>query len=168
MLIAAVLIGCQSTNAQPELTINTFCVPLSSVAGYADFGVSKDLAQKLHSLKDEKQVEAALIEQGFNCDSKAEKKEYDDQMGEYVTFTVAKYSKTSPEGATTITKEGNEYTIAFPDSAVAKSFIDGLKASGYEYDESWGYIVPDNMEAHWVGISVYVDGKDVTIRSHGG
>lgn len=154
-------------NVWEKINIDIFCMPLINQPGYENYSVSKELASKLQTMKNEETIKKELTKLKFNTINWTEKQEFDDQTEEYYTITTCTYMYNSPTGRLIIEKEGETYLLKFPDEKTKNDFMKSVKAKGYkvidDYKGTKRYQIPENREAHWMGVTVEEEGNNITI-----
>lgn len=156
-----------NVNVLEKINLDFFCKPLSSVPGYEDYGVSKPLADKLLTMKDDKTIEQALKKMYFNTLNPTERREYDELSGEEYIVKSCTYTHSTPAGRLYIDRENDTYTLKFPDQQTKNDFMKSVTAKGYKIiDNSDGnklYQIPGNEDAYWVGVNIIENGNNVTL-----
>lgn len=163
-----ITIGAFTSMAQKTGTatfgINTFCEPLSkSGQSASSLGISKTLWQKLQNVKSDNAINSSLLQAGFKCVSKKKMRDFDDSIGEYVTYTEAQYSRNSSQGTTFVDLDWDGIHIRFPNAAEKNKFIATVTAKGYRHQGGGEYKMPGNDAAYWVGVTIRVTGNSIFI-----
>lgn len=152
------------TTGTAAFGIDTFCEPLSkSGQSASSLGISKVLWQKLQNVKSDEAINSSLLKAGFKCTSRKKMKDYDDSIGEYVTYTEAQYSRTTSTGTIYVDLDWEGLHIRFPNAAEKNKFIATATSKGYRSQGGGAYQMAGNEAAYWVGVTLRGTGNSVYI-----
>lgn len=160
VMVVVTLSGFCASAQTTSFGINTFCQPLTK-SGPNNWSNPNSVYKKLMDMKSENAINSSLLKAGFSCYSKKKLTEFDDGLGEYVTYILAKYYKAVKGGNIYVNQEGCNITITFPNASEKNKFLQTVKSV-----KEKGYIFT-STNYYWIGVRIESEGMIVRVGGCG-